>query len=149
MLAARISMLLAAMAAASCSRGTTCGSKLCSAGPENAREQRNNTSTAYMPVTPATPAVVRPESHHSAPLHTAPTAQLLARMALRLKRSIKSPAGSSRHSMGKNCANPTYASARGSRVRSYTCQATTTACICVANTAMSRALMNARKPGWR
>ena len=38
-----------------------------------------------------------------------------------------------------NCASPTMASATGLRVMSYTCQATTTACICWANMASMRA----------
>ena len=46
MLATRSSMLLAASAWASCSRGTICGKRLCSAGAEKARAQPNSTSTA-------------------------------------------------------------------------------------------------------
>ena len=57
-----------------------------------------------MPVTPAEPC---PDSHHSDAEQTVLTAQLAARMGLRLKRSIRSPAGSSSNSMGMNCARPT------------------------------------------
>jgi hypothetical protein len=46
MVAARMIIPLAATACASCPRGTICGSRLDSAGAENAREQPNSTSTA-------------------------------------------------------------------------------------------------------
>lgn len=88
---------------------------------------------------PATPPAPWPASHHSRALHTAPTDQLMARMRLRSKRSIRSPAGSSRHNMGKNCARPIRQGQRLARDVA-TCQATTTACTCVATTATTRAI---------